>query len=157
MEAGAAAMDIRPPQGSQIETRREPDGVTMLIPPPRLSDSGFAAILLSLVLLPFWAVGWRAAFADIMSGTGGWFIVVWLANWTIGGLWAAWLVFRLLRPPESERLTLGAAGLAYDSGRPRPRVWFWGFRESWMEPWERRWAETFPKRARAQFSRASLL
>lgn len=149
-------MDIRPPQGSEIETRRDSDGVTILIPPPRLPESGFAAVLFSLVWLGLWAVGWQAAYADIMHGKGGWFVAVWLANWTIGGVWVAWFVSRLLRRPDRERLTLGPSGLAYDSGRPRPRVRFLSFRDEWMEPWERRWAEIFPKRVRAEVSKASL-
>lgn len=150
-------MDIQPPQGSRIETRRDSDGVTILIPPPRLSDGGFATVLLLLVWLGAWPLGAKAVFDAWSSGAGALILVVWAAGgWSVSGLWAARLLYRLVRMPEQERLTLRASGLAYDSGLPRADVRIWGFRFLGLKPWDGRLRDIFQTRVHVEFDKATL-
>jgi hypothetical protein len=89
------------------------------------------------------------AFRQIVYGTKGpeLFLIFWLTAWSVGGCFAAWYLWRLLRPTIPETMTLAKPDLLYDSGiQPFPLYFgYWRGRTDY-------WKKMFEKRKRIQFS-----
>ncbi len=90
-----------------------------------------------------WAVGWVMVFRQLIRGTKApeAFLIFWLIGWTVGGAWAGWYLWRLLRPSVPETLTLTKPNLFYDSGiQPIPLSFgYWrGQTDYWKKMFERR-------------------
>ena len=97
--------------------------------------------------------GWVAAFSAIVSGEakeGSGFVLFWLIAWTVGGIFAFWFLFRLLRPSVPEELLLTVPSLVYDSGTP-PFTMSFDYR-SQMDVWKK----MFRKRKRVEFDQKDI-
>jgi hypothetical protein len=92
--------------------------------------------------LCFWLCGWFSGFvsaaAQILEGdTGGGFLIVWLGGWTIGGLFACYMLYTLNRPAVEESVLVSRGKVVHDSGTP-DMLEFWP--NDWMmmqrrSPW----------------------
>lgn len=135
-------MALEPPSGSRISVTT--DGADPVIVIPH-RNGGPMRYLMGLFIL-FWLGGWffafRGALSQVWSGNAPGFLVFWLAAWTLGGAYAAFMAFRVLRPPVPESLKLMADGMAWDSGIP-PLQYSYGYisRNDY-------WKSIFPKRTR---------
>lgn len=102
--------------------------------------------------LLFWlgggTFGWMSAFREISSGGKGAtpFLVFWLGGWTVGGFFAAFYLWRLLRPSVPETLSFTKPNLIYDTGVQPPSMG-WDYRS--QRDW---WRKMFETRKRIQFS-----
>ena len=104
------------PSGSVIESRDDWDGLTLFWPLPIGGPQRhFAAAFLA-----FWLCGWAFGLAAMTRSllTGGFqpFVIVWLGGWTVGGGFAIWTLWNMLRPSRPESVTMGVAELRYDPG-----------------------------------------
>ena len=141
---------ITPPPGSAITVATDGVAPVIAIPQPSGGVMRWFAGLFLLFWLGRWAVGWRSAFAQVMAGDAPLFLVLWLAGWAIGGCFVVFLLFRILRPWVAETLTLGADGVAYDSGVPPFRMNRYSLSRSDF------WRDAFQKRTRVTISRQDL-
>lgn len=71
----------------------------------------------------FWLCGWFFGFVSavtqVLKGdTGGGFLIVWLGGWTIGGLFASYMLYSLNRPAIEESVLVSRGRLVHDSGTP---------------------------------------
>ena len=143
-------MDMNPPAGSRISVAYEGADPVIRIPVPR---DGVARYFVG-AFVAFWLIGWGAGFRDaanqILSGKGGLFIVGWLAAWTVGGGFAAYMLFRILKPAVPESLRLKGDAVSYDSGVP-------GFQAQFNRMRQRdAFRNFFPKRTRLEISGSDL-
>ncbi len=141
---------ITPPPESKIDVSTDRNGFPVIAPP--VSKSSLARFGISLFLLCWlggWAFGWVAAFREIIRGRKGPepFLIFWLVAWTVGGFFAIWSLWRLLRPSVPETLTLARPNLVYDSGVQPPPLYFgyWRARTDY-------WKKMFEKRKRIEFT-----
>jgi hypothetical protein len=51
-------------------------------------------------------------------------VIFWLGAWTVGGIFAAYMLYRIFRPAVPESLRLQANGVVYDSGIPPYQMQF---------------------------------
>jgi hypothetical protein len=124
------------PAGSVIEESTDPEGVTLSWPTPSPGRARYAVAAFILFWLCAWAFGWVAAAGQIVRGGNGGgpqlFLVGWLGAWTVGGGFAIWLLWAMLRPARPESVRLEAEVLRYDPGRSpynpwqQRRWWGWG-------------------------------
>jgi hypothetical protein len=110
-------MDLNPPAGSEILIRQDQAGSTVVIPAKANPSRYFGGVFL-VFWLGGWAFGFKSALTTLLSGSGNAFIVFWLGAWTVGGIVAAYSVFRIFRPGVPETLILKRSGIDYDSGVP---------------------------------------
>jgi hypothetical protein len=61
----------------------------------------------------------------VLSGKAPIFLIFWLGGWTLGGGFAMWTLYQMLRPAVPETIKLGNDDIAYDSGVPPFRQDFW--------------------------------
>src|SRR5262245_48890729 len=125
------------PSGSKIMMGAEGGATQIAIPHPSAGFMRFFMGLFILFWLGGWAWGWHSAFSSLSSGTakgGGTFLIFWLGAWTVGGIMAAYWLYRLLRPSVPETLRLTSNGVAYDSGVP-PQSYHTGWSENSARQW----------------------
>jgi len=87
-----------------------------------------------------------------MEGKGGFFLVFWLAAWTVGGILAALTAYRILRPTVPETLRLRRGSVEYDSGIPSLELNTNRKNTSGREYWN----SLLPRRLRASLDRRQL-
>jgi hypothetical protein len=141
---------IKPPAESKIDVVTDRDCFALItLPAQRRGIARFGVALFLLCWLGFWALGWNAAFEQIVHGKKGpeVFLIFWLTAWSVGGVWAMWCLFRFLRPIVPETLLLAKPDLIYDSGVQPPPIFF-GYWRGRMDYWKK----MFEKRKRIQFS-----
>jgi hypothetical protein len=133
-------MSIAPPQGSRIIVRSVDRGEIILIPNATGDVTRYFFGLFLLFWLGMWAIGFSSAFSKVMSGSAGGFLVLWLGCWSIGGVFALFILYRILRPSVAESLTLRPDSLTYDSGiRPlRLQIGIARRQEFWTSAFEKR-------------------
>jgi len=102
----------------------------------------FIGFFISLWLIA-WIVGFISALIGILEGAGGLFLIVWLAMWTLGGIFAFYLLYRILKKPISEKLILKETELIIDSGIP-PFYFSYGYMN--LFNMQEYWNNLFPKR-----------
>jgi hypothetical protein len=144
-------MNLQPPAGSKISIVTEGTDPTIIIPAATSPMRYFMGLFL-LFWLGGWALGFKSAALQILSGKANAFIIFWLGGWTLGGIFAALTAYRAFRPSVPESLELKRNGVSYDSGIPplhfdasrRIR----GFRDTWNS--------IFPKRVRVELERRQL-
>src|SRR5207237_5396578 len=106
-EAGLA-VDTLPekPAGCVIEESVDPEGVTLSWPIPSHGRYKVAAFLAFWLCL--WALGWASAADELARGGAQPFLIFrlalifWLACWTVGGGFAVWTLWAVLRPDRPE-------------------------------------------------------
>jgi len=123
------------PVGCVIEESVDPEGVTLSWPTPSPGPGRYAMSAFIAFWLCAWAVGWVAAATQIARGNGpDLFLVGWLGAWTVGGGYAIWSLWAMLRPARPESVWLEAELLRYDPGRSPYNPWqrhgWWG----WGDP-----------------------
>jgi hypothetical protein len=142
-------MDLNPPSGSNISINSDNADPIIIIPAARSATRYFGGAFM-LFWLGGWAFGFKHAASEVLSGKANGFIIFWLGGWTIAGIFAAYTVYRIFRPPVPETLELARTGIAYDSGiRPFQL-------NSGSGSTGDRWKSTFPKRVRAVLDRREL-
>lgn len=146
-DVGSTKMVLQLPAGSAIQSHFENGVRVVIIPPNQRSPALYAGAAFLLVWLCMWAFGWVSAFHTITVGSAKPFVILWLVGWTLGGGWALYMLFRVLRPSVPESLTLNATSMSYDSGVSPPDILF-GQR--------RPLRDYFPKRIRCNFGRDAL-
>jgi hypothetical protein len=109
-------MQFMPPPDSKISVTMDGLDEIISIPQPTSYSRYFAG-----AFLLFWLGAWFFAFFNVASrasfGTPN-FDIFWLGGWTVGGLFAAFFLYRALRPAIPETLRLRAESFLYDSGIP---------------------------------------
>jgi len=130
------------PNNSKIVTFKEDEAEIIVIPHKEAGKFVyFIGFFISLWLIG-WIEGFVSAFNGISEGAGGLFLIVWLAMWSLGGAFALYLVYRILRKPIPERLILRKTELTIDSGIP-PFYSFYGYVNLFnMQDY---WSNLFPK------------
>jgi hypothetical protein len=98
-----------------------------------------------LVWLGGWFFGFTSASSQILSGTGGFFLIFWLAGWTVGGAFAVSMLYRMFRPTVPETLKLRADGVTYDSGIPPLDVSTMNRKDAWRSYWPKRTVVTISR------------
>ena len=113
-----------PPAGNQkFSLHTERGNVVITIPArPKMLVWYIAAVAGVTWLSLAWLPAVIDVINDIHTAAGGVrvFLVIWLAGWSLGGLFTAAVLMRILRPTAPETLRLQADGVAYDSGVPAP-------------------------------------
>ena len=144
-------MDLSPPQGSKISIIEGNGDPTIVIPAPG-SFSRYFVGLFMLFWLGMWQMGFRDAGSKVLAGNAPAFLIFWLCGWTLGGIAAAYTLFRVVRPSVPETLALGRNSVAYDSGVAPPQ--FNSYRRN-QNPIAA-WRSAFPRRLRADLDRNEL-
>jgi hypothetical protein len=128
-----------PPQNSKISVTMDGLDEVISIPQP----TSYSRYLVGAFLF-FWLGAWffalSAAVKQLSSGGAPNFVIVWLGGWVVGGLFAAFFLYRVLRPPVPETLRLRAGTVSYDSGIPPFQTQF-----SYADR-NQAWKELLPKR-----------
>jgi hypothetical protein len=144
-------MDLNPPAGSKILIVEDSGDPTVVIPAP----GGFSRYFIGLFMLfwlGMWQIGFRDAGSKVLAGNAPAFLIFWLCGWTLGGIGAAYTLFRVLRPSVPETLALRRNVVGYDSGVAPPP--FNSYRRN-QNPISA-WRSTFPKRLQADLDRNEL-
>jgi len=136
------------PTGSSISVTTDGADTVIDVPYRNPGPMRYAICLFLLFWLGGWAFGWIAASSAVLSGTGGLFVLLWLGAWTVGGAWAAYMLYRMLRPSEPEHFRLMQQGLRYDSGSPPFEM------KTGTQAYD--WSSYFPKRTQADIERKQL-
>jgi hypothetical protein len=108
------------PDGSNIEVIDGFDGCTYRWKPPSRGVIRFCIA----AFLAFWLCGWAFFFVSAVVGLVNnanapkGFLAFWLVAWTLGGTFAIFLLYLLLRPRRPESITLNRDSFRYDSGTP---------------------------------------
>lgn len=106
-----------PPKNSQIQSKSELNGMTLFWKKPGGGPFRYFIIL----FLGFWLCGWFAGLVSagkgLLSGEGpSAFLAIWLAMWTLGGVFAGGMIYLLLRPQKPESIMLERDRFKYDTG-----------------------------------------
>jgi hypothetical protein len=120
-----------PPEGSAFALDQTSEGLYRISwKTPGMGCARFPAA----AFLVFWLCGWAAgeifvtlALLGLFFGVGpfpvngmnagiGAFLLLWLTLWTFGGIAAMAQLYRLLRPPRPESVTLGIDDVTHDPG-----------------------------------------
>jgi hypothetical protein len=114
------AMPLTPPAGSRVNIKNDNDGDPVIVIP---SDGGlirYGLAMITVCWLGGWFLGFRFTLTKLLSGTDPTpgYHVLWLAVWTFFGALAALYLYRELRSPVPETLTLKFDRVIYDSGIP---------------------------------------
>lgn len=91
-------------------------------------------------------MGFTSAFSRISSGEGSAFLIFWLGGWTVGGLFAGYMIYRVFQKSIPEQLLLNRPSLSLDTGMPPIKIDF-GMRNQ-----KDYWNSVFPKRKRIEFT-----
>lgn len=150
-------MNLTPPAGSTIMVTTDGSDPVVTIP----AGSGGVSRFFMAAFLLFWLGGWTFGFMSaghqVLSGSANPFVVFWLGGWIIGGGFAAFFLYRLLRPSISETLRLGINDVAYDSGIPPFRASYYYSSGMRSYGWRKdQWAAMFPKRTVATIDRRQM-
>jgi hypothetical protein len=133
-------MYLSPPQGSKISVTT--DGADDVIRIPQ-AGGDFTRYLVGAFIV-FWLGGWYAGFSSalstVSSGKAPAFLIFWLGAWTVGGVLAAYMLYRIFRPAVPESLRLRANGIVYDSGIAPYQMQFnyANRQEAWKSMFQRR-------------------
>jgi hypothetical protein len=144
-------MDLNPPAGSRISIVSDGADPIVIIPAANSPMRYFTGLFL-LFWLGGWALGFKSAVSQILSGNANAFIIFWLGGWTVGGIFAAYALYRSFRPPVPESLELKRNSVTYDSGIPPVQF---GSSSRYKSPRDA-WNSTFPKRVRVDLERRQL-
>jgi hypothetical protein len=111
---------LAPPAGNQkIALHTDHGTIVVSIPSrPKMLIWYIAAVGVAVWLVLAWLPAVIDVVNEIRTTSGGVqvFLSVWLAGWSLGGLFGIAMIGRLLRPSTPETLRLQADGVAYDSG-----------------------------------------
>jgi hypothetical protein len=143
-------MTPRPPEGSTISITAAGSETVIVIPYPKAGFGSYGIGLFILFWLGGWGYGLHAVVSQIVSGQGNLFLLFWLGGWTVGGAFAAYTAFRIIRGPEPEILGLTRTSVRYDSGIPPFEMKQYSGRSN------RDWSSYFPKRTRMELDRREL-
>ena len=141
---------MTPPSGSRISVAYEGADPVISIPVPRYGASRYFVGAFITLWLIGWGAGLRDAANQVLAGKGGLFIVVWLAGWTLGGGFACYVLFRILKSPVPETLKLKGETIVYDSGLPAFQAQFNRMRQ------RDAFRNFFPKRTRLEIPGSDL-
>jgi len=97
-----------------------------------------------------WFCGFSAALSQVLSGQAHGFLIFWLGGWTLGGIFAAYYLYRVSRPAVPESLKLRANSVVYDSGVPAFQI------QLSLANQKQAWASLFPKRTVVELERQQL-
>jgi hypothetical protein len=132
------------PTGSRISIKSS-DGDPIIVIPGDGGLMRYGVGAFVLCWLGGWFFGFRSVLTQLLSGTAPGrapgFLVLWLTGWTVGGAFALFYLYRLLRPSVPESLTLKLDRVIYDSGIPPPQLSYYPTRRE-----RERWKSLFPKR-----------
>ena len=146
-------MDLNPPAGSKISIGEDNGDPTIVIP----AAGGFSRYFIGAVpaVLARHVADRisRRGLESSLAGNAPAFLIFWLCAWTLGGIAAAYTLFRILRPSVPETLTLRRNSLAYDSGVAPTAV---QFLQAQPESDQRLALRAFPERVRAEIERKRL-
>jgi len=143
LKLGKDKVSLEPPSGSRISVTT--DGVHPLIVVPHQSGGPiryFVGLFL-LVWLGGWFAGFSNAVSKLSSGQAPAMLVFWLVGWTLGGGFAVYWAYRVLRPSVPESLRLMPNSVTYDSGVPPLQTYGYTSRKDY-------WKSMFPKRTRTE-------
>lgn len=146
-------MHADPPIESRIKVEADRnDNVRLILPEPKREIARYGVSAFLIFWLCGWAYGWISVFHAITSGAknGGFFAVVWLGAWTVGGGFAIWTLWRMLRPSVPETLVFAKPNLIYDTGIQPPPISFGYSRGADM------WKKMFQKRRQIEFTGADI-
>jgi len=104
------------PAGSQIQEREDWDGLTLSWSPAPGGSRPYGGIAFMLFWLGGWAFGWVLAARALLLGEFDPFLAAWLGAWTLGGAWATWFLWNMMRPGRPESVTLGQHEPRHDPG-----------------------------------------
>ena len=144
-------MDLSVPQGSRISIVEGNGDPTIVIPAP----GGFSRYFVGLFMLfwlGMWQIGFRDALAKVLAGNAPAFLIFWLCAWTVGGVGAAFALFRIVRPTVPETLALGRNSVVYDSGVAPPEFNSYKRNQNPITAWR----SAFPRRLQADLDRTEL-
>jgi hypothetical protein len=139
---GSAAVESLPekPNGSAILVSPDRGGITLSWFGPSPGPGHYAIAAFIAFWLCGWAFGWIMVAGWILQGgqQGGpvLFIIAWLGGWTIGGGFAIWQLWSMLRPAQPETVRLESELIRYHPGvtpyNPWQRrgAWGWGWDQS---------------------------
>jgi len=144
-------MNLNPPAGSKISIVGDGADPAIIIPAANNPMRYFSGLFL-LFWLGGWALGFKSAASQILSGNANAFIIFWLGAWTVGGIFAAYALYRSFRPAVPESLYLKRNSVTYDSGIPPVQF---GSSSHYKSPRDA-WNSTFPKRVRVDLDRRQL-
>jgi hypothetical protein len=144
-------MGLNPPAGSKISIVSDGADPIIIIPGANSPTRYFMGLFL-LFWLGGWALGFKSAASQILSGNANAFIIFWLGAWTVGGIFAALSIYRIFRPSVPESLELRRNSVTYDSGIPPLQ-----FDSSWRSKRPRdAWSSIFSKGVRVDLDRRQL-
>ena len=154
-------MDQNPPPGSNISITTDTGDPTIIIP---VVDSPYRFIvgLFGLFWLGMWFIAFRNVSSKVIDGSAGGFLFFWLGAWTLGGIYVAVAIYKLLRPLVPESLELKRNSVTYDSGiAPPPFNWDSYYRALFNSNAHARnlkdsWKYTFSRRVRVDLDRRQL-
>lgn len=95
-------------------------------------------------------MGFTSALSTISSGEGGAFLIFWLGAWSLGGLFAGYMIYRVFQKSIPEQLLLNRPSLSLDTGVPPLKMDF-GIRIQ-----KDNWKSILPMRKRFEFTASEL-
>jgi hypothetical protein len=138
------------PAGSTISVGTNGADTVIVVPYRSAGPTRYGVGLFLLCWLGSWAYAWIEVSSKVLSGRANLFMIFWLCAWTVGGGFAAYALYQMMRQPIPEVFRLMTPGLRYDSGR-RP------FDVNTMNASPRpNWATYFPKRIQTDIDRQQL-
>jgi hypothetical protein len=111
-------MQLLPPQGSKISVTTNGAEDAIFIPHASGTIMRYFVGAFLLFWLGAWFFGVSRAVSEVSSGETSGFQLLWLGGWTLGGIYAAYMLYRIFRPGVPESLKLRADSIVYDSGVP---------------------------------------
>ena len=142
---------MAPPDGSKIKVEMDRGYEKNRGPPRQRRDHAFFRGCLSDCLAGRLGLGWLAAFGSLFKGDGpNGFLLFWLVGWTVGGAFAIWYLFLVLRPTIPEELLLSLPSMVHDTGVPPFSMSFGNQFQMDM------WKKMFKRRTKTEFSREDM-
>jgi hypothetical protein len=114
------------PTGSKIKKENTQNGDVMIF--WYKPDGGVFRYFIGLFLLAWmggWFFGFKSAVGQLINKpdiTNNSFLMFWLVGWTLGGCFASYYLYLILRPQKPERITVYADHLEYDTGTSPPAI-----------------------------------
>ena len=119
---------IAPPEGSRIKFEQFISGVKYSWSNAVPAGGSWAVILFLCAWMGGWYFGETTAIRHLFYAENiespQYFLMFWLAGWTLGGLWCAFTIFLFIRPTKPSELTLENHELTYYTGLLKPRLSF---------------------------------
>ena len=95
-----------------------------------------------------WVQGFQHASGSLFNpktdASGKGFLSFWIIGWTIGGIFASYFAYLILKPQKPESITFNLNDLDYDSGTTTPVGYMFNMRYQ-MNPFQF-WKDAFRKR-----------